>query len=194
MRTQMRRRKARVLAAAIAVVLAIGQASAAAELAGVTLPDEVTIEGRNLHLQGLGIRKKFLFKVYVGGLYLATPTQDAGEAIRAEEPKRIVMHFLRDVGEAKIREAFDEGFFNNSQELLNVLRERIESFHQILAGGMEKGQEATFTYLPGEGTRVRVDGDLRGTIEGDDFMQALWSVWLGQVPADHELKRKMLGL
>jgi len=41
----------------------------AAELAGATLPDTLAVGG-TLKLNGLGLRKKAVFKVYVGGLYL----------------------------------------------------------------------------------------------------------------------------
>jgi hypothetical protein len=34
---------------------------------------------------------------------------------------------------------------------------------------------------------------VRGVIEGADFMQALWAVWLGEKPADSGLKKGMLG-
>ncbi len=182
------------VAAALGTMLGVAHVSAAAELAGVTFPGEISVEGRTLELQGLGLRRKFLFKVYVGALYLAAPTTEATEAIRSAGPKRIAMHFLRHVGEDKIRETFDEGFFNNSQERLELLRERIEGFHRALAGGVEKGQEVSFTYVPQEGTRVAVDGSVRGTIPGKDFMEALWAVWLGEIPGDQELKRGMLGL
>ena len=42
----------------------------AASLAGVTLPDTAQVAGTTLVLNGLGLRKKFVVKVYVAGLYL----------------------------------------------------------------------------------------------------------------------------
>jgi len=42
----------------------------AAEPAGATLPDPLAVGGKTLKLNGLGLRKKAVFKVYVGGLYL----------------------------------------------------------------------------------------------------------------------------
>jgi len=40
------------------------------EVAGVKMPDTVTVEGKTLKLNGMGLRKKVMFKVYVAGLYL----------------------------------------------------------------------------------------------------------------------------
>ena len=42
----------------------------ARELAGVSLPDTLSAGDKALKLNGLGLRKKAIFKVYVGGLYL----------------------------------------------------------------------------------------------------------------------------
>jgi len=177
---------------ALAALLAASPGGAAS-LKGVDVPDSVQVEGRSLHLQGLGLRKKFVFSVYVGALYLTTPTADAAAAIAADEPKRIEMHFLRDVGGDKLEETFREGFFNNAQEKLDRLGARIDAFVRLFAGGVKDGQAVTLTYLPGVGVSVAFDGAEKGVIEGPDFMEALWAVWLGAAPGDHNLKKGMLG-
>ena len=180
------------LLAALAGLWIAGSAPAA-EIAGVHVPDAVTVQGHTLGLQGAGVRKKFFFKVYVGALYLANPSPDAARAVGADEPKRISMFFVRSVGEDKLRKAFEEGFFKAAQERLDALRERIDRFLGFFAGGVQKGQAVHLTYLPGAGTEVAVGGEVRGTIPGRDFMEALWGIWLGEVPADHGLKKAMLG-
>jgi hypothetical protein len=40
---------------------------------------------------------------------------------------------------------------------------------------------------------VYIADELRGTIEGADFFQAVLRIWLGDKPADSGLKRGMLG-
>jgi len=180
----------------LALVLAVWFVTSpgeAASLKGVEVPDSIQVDGHNLQLQGLGLRKKFVFSVYVGALYLATPTADAAAAIAADEPKRIEMHFLRDVGGENLEEAFREGFFNNSQEKLDRLGARIDALVRLFADGVKKGEAVTLTYLPEKGVTVAFAGADKGAIEGQDFMEALWAVWLGDVPADHDLKKGMLG-
>jgi hypothetical protein len=36
-------------------------------------------------------------------------------------------------------------------------------------------------------------GALKGTIKGIDFKRAVFSIWLGEKPADAKLKKGMLG-
>jgi len=175
------------------VALLCASPGGAASLKGVEVPDSIQVDGHDLRLQGVGLRKKFVFSVYVGALYLTTPTADAGAAIAADEPKRIEMHFLRNVGGDSMEEAFREGFFNNAQEKLGRLGLRIDAFVRLFAGGVKKGEAVTLTYLPGKGVSAAFAGVEKGAIEGTDFMQALWAIWLGEVPADHDLKKGMLG-
>ena len=56
--------------AAVALCLLLAVPAGAGTLAGVTLPDTAQVAGKDLVLNGLGLRKKFVIKVYVGGLYL----------------------------------------------------------------------------------------------------------------------------
>ena len=66
--------------AAVMVMLALsmlGTPTLAAELAGATLPDTLSAGDKTLRLNGMGLRKKAMFKVYVGGLYLESPSKDA---------------------------------------------------------------------------------------------------------------------
>jgi len=57
-----------------AIALSLILAAAAAEakdVAGVKVPDSVSVNNQTLALNGAGIRKKLFIKVYVGALYLA---------------------------------------------------------------------------------------------------------------------------
>ena len=38
-----------------------------------------------------------------------------------------------------------------------------------------------------------MDEKVRGTVPGDDFARALFTVWFGPEPGDENLKRGMLG-
>ena len=63
----------------------------AAELDGVKLEDRIRVDGQELQLNGLAVRKQFIFKVYVAGLYLPARATAARAAIEARGPKRIIL-------------------------------------------------------------------------------------------------------
>lgn len=189
----MSKRRLLVCAAVLIPLLVAAALGGAATLQGASFPDSIQVDGKPLKLQGLGLRKKFVFSVYVGALYLTTPSADGLAAARADEPKRIALRFLRDVDASSIREAFEDGLFKNAQEKLSTLKPRIDAFLKMAAVDVKQGQEVSFTYLPGTGTRVSVAGAEKGVVEGKDFMEALFSVWLGDLPPSPALKKGMLG-
>jgi hypothetical protein len=166
----------------------------AQEIAGVQIPDSVEVSGKKLVLNGAGLRKKFFAKVYAAGLYLPEPTSDANRVIELNEPKRILMQFIYDeVRAVKITRGWTEGFKNNSSaDQMKALQSRLDDFNALFVD-MQKGDRVVIDYVPGLGTRVEIKGKARGIIPGEDFMQALFRVWLGDRPADKGLKKGLLG-
>jgi len=181
-----------LLAAALLGVFAYAK-----ELEGVTMPDQVTVGQSTLTLNGMGVRiKKVAFisvKVYVAGLYLAKKNSDTSQILAADEPRRLVMHFLyKSVEQAKLLEGWNDGFKNNAGADLQALQERISTFDGYW-GDMKSGDEAVLTYVPGTGTEVVIKGKTMGIIKGKDFADALFSIWLGPKPPNEEIKSGLLG-
>ncbi len=65
-----------------AAVSQLGTVALAGELSGVTLPDTLKAGDKMLKLNGLGLRKKAMFKVYVGGC-TSSPTSSAASSMAA---------------------------------------------------------------------------------------------------------------
>ena len=51
----------------------------------------------------------------------------------------------------------------------------------------------TYTYVPGTGTIVTRDGKDVATIEGKEFAEVLFSLWLGPKPPSEDLQKGLLG-
>jgi len=175
------------------IVVSVAATALAAKLAEVSMPDTASVSGKTLKLNGLGLRTKLFFKIYVAGLYLETPTHDDTQAVNSEETKRVVMHFLyKKVTKKQLVDAWEEGFQDNSPADLEKVKKEIAQFESWMTD-LTAGQEMTFTYVPGIGTAVEVAGQSKGTIPGIDFMRCLFRVWLGVHPPTGDLKSGMLG-
>jgi hypothetical protein len=181
-----------VLAGAI-VGVSVGVAHGK-ECAGVSFPEQAQADGAALVLNGLGLRQATMLKVnvYVAALYVAKVSADAGAILGASTPKRLVLHFVRDVGAADLNKAWEEGFASNAKEQLPALKERIGTLKGWMAD-MRSGQRLTFTHLPGAGIQVDVNGAVKGVVKGDDFARAFLSIWLGAHPPNSGLKVGLLG-
>jgi hypothetical protein len=178
--------------ASLAALALISVAVFALEVGGVKLPDTVSVDGKTLKLNGAGIRKKAIFKVYVAALYVETPSKDAASLISSSQVKSMRLHMLRNVEGAKVSGAIIEGFENNSKAALPQLKPRLDQLAKMIPD-VKEGDEIALTWVPDKGTQVSVRGTNTGTIEGRDFADALFSVWLGPNPVQEDLKVALVG-
>ena len=163
----------------------------AATLAGVTLPDGAAVAGQRVTLNGLGLREKLFIDIYVGGLYLSQPTRDAAAAVVADEPKRIVMHFIYSkVTKAQIVETFEGGF--SHQTGAAAQQAGIDQLFSWVPAQVVAGDELAFEYAPGRGTTFLLNGRSLGNVPGPDFMKLVWGVYLGPHPPTEALKAGMM--
>jgi hypothetical protein len=178
---------------AATLVLAPAPPAAAATLAGVSLPDKADAGGQALVLNGLGLRKKLFIKVYVGGLYLPAKEHAAATILAADAPRRMIFHFLYGVSADQMCDAWQEGLADNTPGAAA----EVKAGFRTLCGYMEKipkGNEMVLTYLPGQGTRVEVNGKVKGTIPGKPVADAILATWIGQRPGPGEdFKQAVLG-
>ncbi|MDQ2979702.1 MAG: chalcone isomerase family protein [Acidobacteriota bacterium] len=174
------------------LLLGLAAVASAGVVAGVTMTETMGVEGKNLKLNGMGLRTKVVFKVYVAGLYLETPSKDAAAIISTDQVKSIRLSIMRSLKGSQVSEAIEEGFEKNSKAQMPALKARLDKLASMLPN-VEKGDDILLTYAPGKGTVVTVKGAEKGVIEGKDFADALFSVWLGAHPVQEDLKKALLG-
>jgi len=183
----------RSLAALLALVLALGAPLAAATLAGVTMPDSITVAGKALVLNGMGVRSKLVIKVYVGGLYVEQKSKDAVAILQSDTVKRLVLHFIySEVSKEQMAEAWTDGFTGNLPDKGKSLKPQIDQF-LAAAETMKKGEEMVVTYVPGTGTTLTIRGQDKLTVPGAEFGRAVFGIWLGPKPPSGGLKNGLLG-
>ena len=192
------RRAASIAGAAAVIVIAGTALSPAMEVEGVKVPDEVKLgeSGPALVLNGAGVRTRVFFRVYVGALYLERKKTAADAVLTDKGAKRVAMHLLRDLTAEQLFSALEEGLKNNHDPAeLARLEPQTRQLEGIFGAvkAVKAGDSILIDYTPGGGTRIVVNGELRGTIPGDDFNRALLRIWLGERPADTALKKAMLG-
>jgi hypothetical protein len=166
---------------------------AAGELEGIKMPDKITVGGKDLTLNGMGLRTKYMFNVYVAGLYLETPNKNADAILTSEQVRRVDMVMKRDLGREKIIEAVDAGFEKNNKAQMGALKARLDRFTAGIID-LKEGDHLVINYEPGKGVTLQTQDGKTIVVEGKDFADALFSVWLGKFPVDEDLKKGMLGL
>ncbi|MDE2090403.1 MAG: chalcone isomerase family protein [Gammaproteobacteria bacterium] len=178
-----------ILAFLSAGVLVCAQA---ATYKDVTVPDTVTLGGQSLVLNGMGLRTKFFFKIYVGALYLPQKANTTEAVLAQSGPDRILMHMIYDVSKEQFADAWNEGFHDNNPGMSEAVQSGLVQFLAYF-GSSKKGDVITLDYIPGQGTQISWNGEFKGNIPGEDFHKALLNVFLGPKPPTKSLKEGLLG-
>lgn len=180
----------------VLLMVSLSLPAGALQVGGIDIPETVQLadSGQTLQLNGAGVRKKFFISIYVGALYLPQAERDARRLLAGPPPNRVLMHFVYSkVGKRKMDETWREGFARGQASgELPALTARLDRFVSMF-GDMREGDRVWLDYDPAVGTRVSVNGQVRGVIEGGDFNAALLGVWLGPDPVSESLKKAMVG-
>ena len=179
-------------------LLAVGGVQAQpVEMEGQKFEPTVAIGGQTLNLNGVGLRKRAIFKVYVAGLYVGQKSTAASAIVNDKGARRVSLRMLRDVEAQSFIDSFNEGLKNNTPEAqLTAMKAQVDALVGTLKaiGEAKKGDIINFDYTPDGGTRITLNGQPKGNpIPGADFFAAVLRIWLGDKPADEALKKGMLG-
>ena len=168
----------------------------AVEVEGVDIPDTFAFNNSDttLVLNGAGLREKFFLDIYISALYLPAKTPDAGAILSDTGPASVLMHILHsEISKKKMVNAWNEGLERNlSQKELAAIGPQLKKFNSLFKA-VREGEKIRIDYRPDTGTEVRINGEWRGAIEGNEFFRALLHIWLGEDPVSKSLKQEMLG-
>lgn len=182
---------------ALGLLAFAGDASAQVVVEGARYEGSIVLGGQPLVLNGVGVRKRFVFDIYVGGLYVPKRAARTEELVSQPGPKRVALRFLREVeGELFVNSLHAGLKANHTEAELARWQRQVESLTATIKtiALARRGDTVFFDYTPQDGTRVSVNGVTRGPlIPGEDFYAAVLRVWLGETPADAGLKKGMLG-
>jgi hypothetical protein len=166
------------------------------EVAGVRLADRISVAGRDLVLNGAGLRRFLHMGIYVAALYLPERRHDTHEILNRDIPRSLQLVLLRDVSTEQNLDALKDGLIaNNSPSEMEGIQTQVEIFLSYIKVLREvpAGTAIQLNYVPGMGTLVSVNGRSLGSVVGEAFNRAMLRIWLGEDPAQASLKRALLG-
>ncbi len=176
-----------------AFIVFFGTQAMAATVSGVSVSEKLNIESKPMLLNGIGIRSKFFFDLYVGSLYLSTKTRDADEAM-GEKFAAIRLNIISGlITEDKMQEAIVEGFEHATNGNVKPIKANIDEFMSLFDTGIKEGDQFTFVFHKGVGVTAYKNMNKLTDIKSETFRHALMAIWLGHKPAQKSLKKKMLG-
>lgn len=155
-----------------------------------------------LHCTGLAVRKKFFFKVYgmahyIEGMNTIKKEKEAYPVILADGmAKQIMMIFARDVDAKSMRDAYKDGFKENTSEAeLKELQPLIDKFLGYFTKDVKENDRFVFRWMPDGTIVVLINEEEKQAITSELFARTLWSFWFGEdsVVDREDLVARMIG-
>ncbi len=181
-----------------ALLAALSCNAGALEVAGVSVAEQARSGEQPLVLNGAGSRVLVsVFNVYVIALYLPEKKHTVAEVLAEGTGKRVTLNFLFSVSSAQLLEATYKLITeNHSAEEVKKAEAGWKAFAAIFdhIKDINKDDQIALDYNPATGIRVSLNGREIGRVAEAGFMRVFLKVWLGDKPAQADLKNRLLGL
>jgi len=179
-------------------LLLLNGIASARTMDGVNVKDVIRLspETDPIQLNGATYKKKAAHTIYIGGLYLQNEQHSLADILADNGPKRFLFYCRTGkISPETMIKSFDQGMtINNSKATLSKIKHQMVAFHKLWQGmSITKGDEIWIDYIPKEGTRVSINGEVKAKILGKDFYNAFLRAWLGKYPMNPKIKHALLG-
>jgi hypothetical protein len=169
----------------------------AMDVGGVNVADTANVGGKELKLNGAGMRAILFVKFYALGLYLPEKKTTSADVQALAGPRRIALYIQRETNSDEFGQRFITAMNNNSskEEKSKVIGQTVK-FGEMFAAleSVKKGDVITLDWIPGTGTVASLNGKKIGeTFPDIAFYNAVLRIWLGEMPAQDNVKRELLG-
>ena len=166
----------------------------AATIGGVNVPDTHQYGGKNLVLNGAGVRKRFFIQIYVGALYLTAKSNDGNTLAKANQPMTMRIEMTTDRADpAKMKASITEGFKKATGGNLAPIQADLDKFIAVFEAGVAKGDIFEFSHVPGSGLHALRNSQRVAVLTNPAFKETLFAVWLSNKAVDTGLRDKLLG-
>jgi hypothetical protein len=165
------------------------------KVSGVKFKDSIKLAGKDLHLNGAGLRTKFFIDLYISALYLQETSHNATEIINSDQVMLIQIHVISNlITNENLSQGTVEGFSKSTNNNTAAIQTQIDAFLDAFKEPVTIGDIFEFVYQPNIGITILKNRKIVKRITSDlTFKRALFGIWLSEKPAQHSLKTSMLG-
>lgn len=143
----------------------------------VELPRQIEVAGKPLRLNGKATFRKWFFSIYDVGLYLETPAKSVKDVLGSQQLKRLHLRLLRDAPREQMVNILRWRLQTVAGAEYPKIEARVNALLEVIPDA-RSGANLYITWVPGRGTVFAGDDGRELVIEGKDFADALFNVWL----------------
>ncbi|MRX27067.1 TonB family protein [Kangiella sp. HZ709] len=154
----------------------------------------ITVGSVTLQLNGIAIQSELRSDWFINALYLSEKSTDSQSILTDVSPKRMEMKVLADtLSGRRLKRFWVERIRSNNQpsEVL-ALAKQVRDFANVMGQNLEANDVIAIDFVPGQATRVTINGSVNANLSPDLFNMVLKS-WVGDLPPSNEFKEAILG-
>ncbi len=188
--------KTHSFASAWTIALAIGLALTGT-YAGATAPSfpaSVTVEGKQVHRIGSGLREFLWLDIYVMGAYSSSGSCNPRSMVSTDESRYLRLYMEREIPKSRMVSNLKGSLEDNLPANASAqLKAKVQTFVGYIKSDFKEGSMVEIYYVPGKGTGLKKDGRRLGpNIPGKDFADTVWRAYFGRNTCCSGLKRQII--
>lgn len=161
-------------------------------IAGACFAKAVSVGGQTLPLKGVSLFEYFRIDLYSGALYI-TPEVSSIEGALGPVAKRLVLHYHRGLTKANFIESSEKMLAKYPEVSIESIRKELDTLYTLYTD-VSPGDRYALEYVPGVGTTLYLNDVAQGTIPGDAFQKAYFSIWLSKYSVSDSFTDELLGI
>jgi len=180
------------IAVFIFAIIISGTSLNSARIEEVYFNDEYSITGVKLSLRGYSILNyMMIIRAYAGALYLENLTPS--DQSLYDKPRILELYYFHKISAEDFRESTIEMIKKNTDPAgFSRIKKQINTFNAFYRD-VNPGDRYRAEYNPDKGTTLYLNGKSLGTINGNEFSKAFFSIWIGKNPIDKKFRDRLLG-
>lgn len=162
------------------------------KIAEFSIPEKISIEKKDLQLNGTAFRKVSMFnvKVWLSALYLETLETQAEMILDSKAIKVIDLYPMYEISAADSVKGWKLAFDDNCELKCTLLKPEIARFMSAVTA-FKKGDRYRYIFLASE-VKFELNEKEVFHSKSPDFTRLLLSTWIGNKPPTVEVKQGLL--
>lgn len=166
---------------------------AAAPAHGASFDTAISEDDVHFELKAEGtFRWGGIFRIFDGALFARNGSHPA-QVIDGNAPLRLELRYHRRFSREDIVDGGNALLAQNvDASTLEAISERLAKINAAYRD-ISPGDRYSLTFVPDKGTTLRLNGEPLVTVEGADFADAYFRIWLGENPISASFRDQLLG-
>jgi len=143
---------------------------------GSCFPSKSITGSAPLPLRAVARFSYYFFKVYDGGLYYPPGNE---EISLGQQPIKLELVYLRDIEREDLIQPSIDYLKKHLPNKFDSLAERLATINKEYQS-VQAGDRYALEFFPGRGTTLYFNGEKKVNIEGGDFAEAYFGIWLSK--------------